>query len=228
MSASVSERLAQEDQILREIRLTLTAYKSTMGAVAPRRKGAVYASSPITSGLRLYQEMKRLGIRNSDEFRSSPEFRSFVMEPNLKAGADFGERLRKKGWHLVIVPGEFFAKGWAQEHYMSLWRQVIVRFARTVAMNTGWMWSLGSAEEFLIGLQSGKRIVDANGNELPSLYGAKLVREAIDTLDARGFDPKPLYELWRQIDLTREAIAASRRVDRTLKTVGESLRAGSF
>lgn len=206
---SVNERLAQEDHILREIRMTLSTFR-TVGLDIPRRKGAVYASSPITSGLRCYEEMRHRSITSYAQFRADKPnaFLNNVMRPNLQVGARFGERLRKKGWPLVIVPGEFFAKSWTQEHYMSLWRQVIVRYARTVSFNVGWQWSVGCAEEFLIAIQSGKRMMDWAARPIDPQEGANVLRSTIDTIDEWGFDAKPLYDLWRQIQLTLEATQA--------------------
>lgn len=204
---SASERLAQEDAILREIRMTLSTFR-TMGIAAPRRKGAVYASSPITSGHLLYGRMVDLGFSDAAQYRQEApkDFQEFVFRINLRAGAHFGESLRSRGWPLVIVPGEFFAKGWAQEHYMSLWRQVIVRYARTVAFNHHWQWSTGCVEEFLIAVQSGKRLVDATGKPCTARGGADLIRTTVDQIDKMGFDAKPQYELWRQLTLTLEAL----------------------
>jgi len=203
---SVSERLAQEDTILREIRLSLNTFRTTMGKTTSRRKGAVYVSSPITSGLRLYDAMWRLGLKSYEEFktREGEKFLELVMRPNLRDGARFGELIRSEGWPLVIVPGELFAKGWAQEHYMSLWRQVIVRYARTVDFNGTWHWSTGCVEEFLIAIQSGKRILFGT-RPYAARQGADLIRTTMDEIDKRGFDPKPLYDLWRQIQLTLDA-----------------------
>lgn len=206
MTKSVSDRLAQEDAILREIRSTLSTFR-TMGLATPRRKGAVYASSPITSGYRLYSAARLAGCTPETFRRDNQEkFQEAAMQPNLRDGAHFGERLRRLGWPLVIVPGEFFARGWAQEHYMSLWRQVIVRYARSVAFNAQWHWSTGCIEEFLIAIQADKRILDCDGTPFEARHGAELIRHTVDEVDAWGFDAKPLYDLWRQIDLTIDAM----------------------
>jgi hypothetical protein len=204
---SVDDRLAQEDHILREIRSTLSTFR-TMGLATPRRKGAVYASSPITTGRRLYSASRLAGL-TPEVFRHDypAKFQEAAMQPNLRDGARFGEHLRNDGWPLVIVPGEFFAKNWAQEHYMSLWRQVILRYARTVAFNGGWCWSTGCAEEFLIAVQSRKRILDMNGKPMDIRTAADQIRKAVDEVNSWGFDTKPLYDLWRQIILTYEAMS---------------------
>jgi hypothetical protein len=203
---SVSDRLAQEDHILREIRATLSGVKAV--TTTNNRNGTVYASAPITSGLRLYQQAKTQGFAVAGELRLAlPEiFHQQVFLPNLKQGEMFGASLRKLHWRQVIVPGLFFAKGWTQEHYMSLWRQVIVRHARAVALCQNWEWSLGCSEEFLIALQHQKRLLDGTGKTMRWTEGLGLIRKAMDKIDGLGFEIKPHYDLWRQATLTLEAI----------------------
>jgi hypothetical protein len=202
----VSERLAKEDRILREIRLALNAF-SAVGCSTRRRKGAVYASQPITTGPRLYRVTRRLGFGSPDEFRLNDpaQYRALVLEPNLADGRRFADFLEENGWSLVINPGRFFAKDWMQEHFMSLWRQVIVRYARTVAFNASCWWSTGGAEELLVGIQNKKRLLDADLSPLDPCDAAERIRQSIDAIDEMGYSIKPLYELWRKIILTLEA-----------------------
>ena len=88
---SVSERLSQEDAILRQIRLTISTYR-TVESDGSHRKGVMYASYAITSGRRLYHLMRRLGFKNPEEFRTArPEqFRRAILKPNLRDGWRFG------------------------------------------------------------------------------------------------------------------------------------------
>ena len=159
----------------------------------------------------MYDTMRQLGFRDSEEFkRHEPQkFNELVMKPNITDGERFGQSLRDRGYHLVIVPGQFFAKGWTQEHYMSLWRRVIIQFSKRTAFNQDWFWSNGCAEEFLITIQYPKKqIILPDGTtkmQNPFEY-AELIRRAIDAIDALGFDPKPLYNIWRQIILTLEIL----------------------
>ncbi|MCC6404902.1 MAG: hypothetical protein IT405_00760 [Candidatus Yanofskybacteria bacterium] len=210
---SASERLAQEDRILREIRLSLSTFR-TMRQDKPHRKGVVYASAPITSGFRLYEEARAHGFIDAGEFRRAmnPLFRERVFLPNLAEGIRFGGELRELGWRQVIVPGQFFAEGWTQEHYMSLWRQVIVRHTRTVAFADDWAWSLGCSEEFIIALQHEKQALTQNGKLLPWKAGLDAMRPAMDAIDGYGFDVKKHYELWRQATLTLEALQEERKI----------------
>ena len=206
---NVSERLTQENTILREIRLTLSTFRSVSPGGGTRRKGAVYASSPITSGLMLFNLMIELGIKSPDELKSAHplRFKTDVLDKNLANGEIFGRSLQNKGFAIVIVPSQFFAKGWAQEHYMSLWRQVIIRHARTVALNTNWQWSTGCVEEFLIGLQNRKRIVYQTGEVVDEpRKAADLILNSMREIDSWGFESKPLYDLWRQIVLTIDGL----------------------
>jgi len=202
---SVSERLAQEDRILREIRMTLSSYRSVSPLGETRRRGVVYASSPITSGLRLFNLMRREGVKSPDDLKQSPLFRKEVVDANISNGEKFGNELRRNGYPLVIVPGAFFAKGWTQGHYMSLWRQVIIRFSSKIAFNENWQWSSGCVEEFLISIENDKIMLNSDTKriETPRL-ASEMIRGAIDQIDDWGFDAKPLYDIWRQIELALE------------------------
>ena len=54
---------------------------------------------------------------------------------------------------------EVFVKGWTHEHFMPLWRQVIVRFASSIAFDRQEAgYTTGGVEELLIGIQHGKRL----------------------------------------------------------------------
>lgn len=204
---SISDRLAQEENILREIRLTLSALTTVTNE--PHRRGALYASAPVTSGERLYELMKELKLASPDDVKRLHReiFAERIMRPNIADGVQFANDLRKKGFRLVIAPGAFFAKGWAQEHYMSLWRQVIERYVRTVAFAPGWQWSNGCVEELLIAIQNEKRIFLGHEPVRRVEDAADMVKKAIDEIDLWGFDPKPIYDIWRQIALTLEAMA---------------------
>jgi hypothetical protein len=216
-----SERLSQEDAILRQIRLTISTFR-TMDPEGPgsdptrHRRGVMYGSYPITSGRRLFAAMRQFGFTKADEFRfQKPEqFRRLVLQPNIKDGHRFGDWLRDRGWPLTIVPSSLYARDWNQEHYMSLWRQVIIIFSRSVGLDEEeFPFSMGSAEEFLIGLQHRKRLVLRRQvlRGAPELVPADpnacllAIRRAIDQIDAWGFDPMPMYNIWRQAELTLEA-----------------------
>lgn len=203
---SVSDRLAQEERILREIRLSLSALNCVTTS-DPSRRVVLYASAPVTSGERLYELMKELKLASPDDVKRLHRevFTERIMRPNISAGIQFANELRRKGFLLVIAPGAFFAKGWAQEHYMSLWRQVIERYVRTVAFAPGWQWSNGCIEELLIAIQNGRQIFLGCEPLERVEDAADMVRIAIDEIDLWGFDPKPIYDLWRQIALTLEA-----------------------
>lgn len=211
-----SERLAQEDDILRQIRLAISTYR-TVDSNLPRRRGAMYASYSITSGRRLYMTMRRLGFAKAEDFRRQEpdKFRRLVLQRNLRRGHLFGEFLRTCGWPLTIVPGALYAKGWNQEHYMSLWRRVIIVYAKHAAFDPEeFPFSNGSAEEYLVGLQNNKRLFFRKGDRIVPVQpqeGIELVRRAIDQLDAWGFDPLPLYQFWRQMQLTFDAMAPAEK-----------------
>lgn len=204
---SASERLAHEKDIMRQLRVALSSLSTIRASAAHHRKGVVYASTALTTGPLVYQVMEELGFASTTEFKQQdPEkFRQLVMLRNIQQGRLFAKKLADNGWRMVIEPGEFFADGWTQEHYMSLWRRVIIEMASTIAFNSNIYWSTGGVEELLIGVQHKKRLLDAKLRPLDIDAEVKEIEAVIDNIDARGFDAKPLYVSWRELTLTLEA-----------------------
>lgn len=202
-----SERLAREDAYLREIRVAIASLETTKRSAEKHRKGVAYASTALTTGPRLYHLVRELGFSSPAEFKTAePEmFKKRVMEPNIRDGSRFAAKIAANGWRMVIEPGTFFAEGWGQEHYMSLWRQVIIQRARSIAFNDNVYWSTGGAEELLIGIQYEKRLLNASLQPLDPYEAVKRIESAIDAIDSMEFDAKPLYVIWRELTLTLEA-----------------------
>ncbi|MEK9178446.1 MAG: hypothetical protein AAB801_01550, partial [Patescibacteria group bacterium] len=103
---STSERLAQEDHIIREVRSVLTAFDSVHDPV----REVVYASSPITTGKRMYELFKTHGVATLDALKEINEkfYLEQIMQANIRDGVNFGTEIRRRGFAEVIVPGIFF------------------------------------------------------------------------------------------------------------------------
>jgi len=193
---AVETILKQEDRILREIELVLRGYKTVNS-----QQKVVYNSHFVTAGPRLYEAFRQHGVSRKEDLPPGV-YRNDVMNPNLVEGIDFGEEIKARG-HTVIVPGDFFAKGWADKHYMSLWEQVIKKHADIVCFYDKFHCSMGCVEELLIGFESGKELRHRNNfaplnpnDELPK------IRTAIDDLDSLGVDPSRLYDSYRRLSLS--------------------------
>ena len=188
----------QEGQILNQIKATLSFAPTMIG-----EGNVLYASSPITTGRRMYDRFQEHGATSVDELnRTVPGSSRDIMQKNIEDGRQFGNELRTQTGKLAIVPGEFFGPGWAQEHYMSLWKQVINRYADEVHLNTNWEYSNGCAEEFLIGLEKDMPLVERHAtNGMTQKEGVAKIHGAIDHIGAIGAEPKKLFDVVREIEL---------------------------
>ncbi len=195
-----SERLKQESAILEQIRTSLSLAGAILDKDAqsylenPLQK-IVYTSSPTSTGLRLYQAMSENPGTPLEEVKKQ------VMKANIEDGIQLGEELSQRGFINIIVPGKFFAEGWTQEHYMSLWEQVINRFAQVICFNDGWQYSTGCVEEFLIGLQKGKEMIGRDLRSINPHEEIRNIRASIDYIDELGLEPGRLYDIYRRTAL---------------------------
>lgn len=189
-----------EDKIVDEIKTSLTAFACV--ADWKSNLSVAYASAAITSGKRLYDAYKKYGV-NSRELLPEGVFQNEVMNLNIQSGENFAKQLRQTGiYSLVISPATFFAKGWQQDHYMAFWERVINTFANDVRLNEDWQYSNGCSEEFLIGLQSGKKVYEGQSDKpLEPTVGVKKVREAISEIKSLNVEPTKLYEVYRRLNL---------------------------
>lgn len=201
----IESRLEVEDRILAQIEANLSVFRTVIvGKARPAGFEVVYASSQITTGERMYDCFREYGVSSVEELNAiDPNiFKKRILVPNLEAGKLFGDELRDSGHKFVITPGEFFARGWAQEHYMSFWEQVIRNYSDVVCFNEGFQYSNGMVEELLISMVAGKGLRHKAGfGPLDPAVEVTRIREAIDYIDGIGCNPKKLYDIYRKISL---------------------------
>lgn len=207
--SSVDKISSLEDHIIEEIEANLTAVASVLGWGTHPEKSVkpytAYASSAITTGNRMYSLFKEYLVANvSDLNKINPElFKSSILRANLDAGEEFGAIVRQSDrYDTVIVPATFFAKGWAQEHYMAFWEEVIKRFADAINFNDGWEYSNGCVDELRIGLENGKDLFEGlSVVQMNPKAGLEKVRRAIEEVSNIGADVKSLYNSYRRAHL---------------------------
>lgn len=198
----ISNLLEQERRVLESIDFSL---KGMSTAISPsKKKKVIYASSPITSGKRMYDAFNDHECVSLQELKALDEniFKEDVMGPNLQAGAEFGDRLREiDEVGLVIAPGVFFGKGWTQQHYMSLWKQVIKRYADVICLNENYQYSNGCLEELLLGCVFGKELRDHEYNIIKPKGELPKIEKAIEWIDGSGADVTNLFNSYREFKL---------------------------
>lgn len=207
---STKQLLEQEQSILREIKASLRMTGTVIDTGARRKdpqQQIIYASSPITTGKRMYNFFRKHKVGSVAELdKIDPAvYVEKIRKPNLVDGLMFGRDLRKLGYTSVIIPGVFFAEGWTQEHYISLWEQIIIKYADAVHFNKDWQYSDGCVTEFLIALQHNKKLWEGK-KMLDPKDGLKKIKKAIEELDKKGISTKNLYISYRRIVLFLTAV----------------------
>jgi len=154
---------------------------------------AVYASSELTTGRRLYALLRAHGASDAAELRrklGDDEYRRVLFEPNLAAAAAFARSLRQRlaPGELVVSPGPFAACGWSQPEYLGFWETLLRTRIKAVFFNDGWQYSTGCSFELAVAGSAGCAAYDAAGGELSLAAGGALVAAAARELEAAGFD----------------------------------------
>ncbi len=209
----VNDLITLEEKILNEIKTNITVVASIFGWRESRMHlyTIAYVSTPITTGPRMYDAFKQVNVASQQALKEKdPQlFQKEVMHANICAGEEFAMSIRMlqkkdttKQYTGVICPATFFAKGWAQEHYMSFWERIIETFVDAIHFNNGWQYSNGCVEEYLIGLKTHKRLY--KGNTLATLEPKEAlghIKNAIQDIQTLGADIRSLYNNYRRIEL---------------------------
>lgn len=192
-------------RIISEIESTISCYKSVCG-----EGKVIYCSCPITTGKKLYDLMLDKGIKDIQEFKKFYKNEVYnVMMANIKEGQQFGKKLREEKKNkdkMFIVPGDFYAKDWDQDHYMILWRKVIDKFAQGIRFNKRWYFSNGCVEEYLTGLKTQKKnkdftLSDYEGKIIEEYFALGKIVKTIEFLEEKKIDAIKLYKLLAEIKL---------------------------
>jgi hypothetical protein len=160
---------------------------------------AVYASTELTTGLRLYNAMRECGVVTVAELKQikgKDWYTANIWDANLKAGSEFASRVRVNlgGKFVVITPGPFSAPGWTQPEYLAFWEQLLRTRISSVWFNLNWQYSNGCTFEFAVAVDVGVPVFDQEGHALDARQGAQLVDAAIQPLAKNGFDVNKLRE----------------------------------
>jgi hypothetical protein len=160
---------------------------------------AIYASTELTSGLRVYSAMRDCGVKTVAELkeRKGPGwYTENIWDANLRVGAEFAAGIRANlgGKPLVITPGPFSAPEWTQQEYLAFWEKLIRTRIGAVWFNLNWQYSNGCTFEFSVALDAGLEMFDHQGRRLDRQAAVQLIEAAIHSLRGDGFDVTKLCE----------------------------------
>jgi hypothetical protein len=160
---------------------------------------ALYVSTELTTGLRLYDAMQECGVKTVAELKQikgKDWYTANIWDANLRVGSEFASRVRVNlgGKFMVITPGPFSAPGWTQPEYLAFWEQLIRTRISSVWFNLNWQYSNGCTFEFAVAVDAGVPVFDHEGHALDVREGAQLVDAAVRTLMKNGVDVTKLRE----------------------------------
>lgn len=127
-----------------------TAYQS----ILTKNNKKAYFSTPITSGIQLYEVCKSRGIKDLDSlnnFRNNEKeaFYNEVIKVNIENSLDSARKVANDYNGCVIAPAIFEAKKlrWSQEEYMNMWLTIIDRDVTDIYAKKGYAYSDGAVME---------------------------------------------------------------------------------
>jgi hypothetical protein len=160
---------------------------------------AVYASTELTTGIRLYNAMREAGVKTVAELKQSRGkdwYSANIWDANVKSASEFAARIRARlqDKALVITPAPFSAPGWTQPEYLAFWEQLVRTRINSSWFNLNWQYSNGCTFEFAVAVDAGVPLFDHEGRVLDARQGAQLIDAAIESLEKDQFDTTKLRE----------------------------------
>jgi hypothetical protein len=160
---------------------------------------AIYGSSQLTSGVRLYEALRQYKLKTEDELKEqmSPAwFQANIFDENAEVANKFARfvRSRVSDNTMVITPAPFYARGWKQPEYLFFWETLIRTRIKSVWFNREWQFSNGCTFEFAVALDAELPTFDHDGKPLDRTAGIAAIESAIERLEAEGFDTTKLLE----------------------------------
>jgi hypothetical protein len=162
-----------------------------------RDEKAIYCSSELTTGIRLYTAC--LDNATTDRYALADKLgkdwlRDNVFKLNETEANRFAGAIQHKHNHTTISPAALFVPEWGQHDYLSFWETLIKTRIREVHFNENWQFSNGCTFEYAAARAAGLSTFDKDGVVLDPEQASKLIRQAIDWLTARGIDTNKLEE----------------------------------
>lgn len=168
---------------------------------------AIYASTELTTGTRLYDALRQTGTKTAADLRKvlGGDWTRRVWDPNVSAALDFAKAVRRAqdDRTLVITPAPFTAPGWSQPEYLAFWETLLRTRIKAAWFNSNWQFSNGCTFEFAVALDTGIPTSDHEGQPLDVDTAAHLITDAINHLKSDGFDTSSLTENLHRVTSVR-------------------------
>jgi hypothetical protein len=176
-----------------EVRIALSAIDAVLLG-----ERAVYASSELTTGRRLYALLAEHGVASRDELRrvmGDEIFLREVWEPYVREAMAMAEGLRQRlGGPVVLSPAPFEAPGWSQPEYLAFWETLIRSRFSAVYFSPDWEYSNGCTFELAVAMDVGLATFEDSGESLGLERARARIEAAIATIEGEGLSAQGLRE----------------------------------
>jgi len=160
---------------------------------------AIYCSSELTTGLRLYTAMREYKVKSVSELKEKMGgswYTANIWDANVKSSNEFALSVRRASGEkeIVITPAPFSAPGWNQSEYLSFWETLLRTRIKSAWFNLNWQYSNGCTVEFAVALHAELPTFDHKGDVLDRRKGIELIQAAVDELEKDEYDVPKLRE----------------------------------
>jgi hypothetical protein len=185
-----------------EVQIALSAFDSVLNG-----EKAVYASSELTTGKRLYSLYREHGVRSAAELEAKlreDAFRRLVWDSNVQEAVDLARELHHRlGGEIVITPAPLVSPGWTQPEFHAFWETVVRTRCKAVYFSDDWEYSNGCAFELSVACDAGLPTFQADGREMTLAEGVRRITAAAAELASEGIDATSLREALARLERLR-------------------------
>lgn len=184
------------------IEIVWSAYRSVLSKAG----SLAYASTAITSGVRMQDTMDATGL-TEEELKANPDFFSLVIQPNLERAIAISKKIAANADRPVVAPAIFEGRPqrWSQADYMKMWLAMIEENVTQMFMLPGWEYSNGGCEEYLKAINMaygfGPRHdivpLNAEGELIPLHQGLEKIAAALVDIHDRGRKAPSLFSTYK-------------------------------
>jgi len=167
---------------------------------------AIYCSSELTSGARLYDALRKNEVKTAAELKrklGKAWWSKNIFDANVKLGKEFAQCVRDSlnDKTMVITPGPFFARDWSQPEYLFFWETLLRTRIGSAWFASNWQFSNGCTFEFAVSCDAKIPTFDYDGKPLELDKGVQLIELAIERLEKDGFDISKLAQNYERLRL---------------------------
>jgi hypothetical protein len=160
---------------------------------------AIYCSSELTTGIRLYQALRAHHLKTASELKKTMGqswFDANIFQANMHSACEFAKSVRANllDKTMIITPAPFSAPKWNQTEYLGFWESLIRTRIEAVWFNQFWEFSNGCTFEFAVAFDAGVSTFDHLGRPLGREKAINCLEAAITRLNSEGFDTDKLKE----------------------------------